>query len=790
MLRNYLKTALRNFRRYKGYTFISISGLSVGLSCCLLILLWVRDEVGIDKFHEKGDRTYQVWRNMVQADGQINTTPGIPQPLELVLENDYPEVEQVALLGWEIENLIERDDKVFREVGRYASPEFFQIFSYPFLIGDPETALNEIHSIVISESLAIKHFGNSWSEEGGALGQVLRFDGREDFVVTGIFQDTGPNSSLQFDWIAPAQEYISRNSWVESWYNGGFRMFLSLTEGSNVDEFSEKIEQEVNENTNYEADEPIFIQKYTDIYLYSQIENGEVSGGRIDYVRILFIVGIFILAIACINFMNLATARSMRRAREIGLRKTMGARKGALGLQFLTESMSIALISVLLALLIVFMILPYFNNLTGKFMFLDFTDPQLLFILTAITIISGLLSGSYPALLLPSFKITNSLKGTLRHSKSANMFRKGLVVFQFAISILLIIGTFVVYGQMDYILNKDLGLDKDRLLTIELEGDMSPNFESYKIELLRIPEVKAVTSISGNPLSYGSSTGGANWEGKNPDDVVEINVMSVNSDFINTMGMDLVQGRDFSVENRMDTAHFLINEVAAKIMGYENAIGKNLSVWGTDGQIIGVVKNFHMDSMYEPIAPLIVRFDPPSSSYLSFIRIQGDTQDALLAIEKVNKNFEPQTPFNYSFLDEEYEQSYRSEITLSTLTNLFAAIALFISCLGLFGLSSYSAEQRSREIGIRKVHGAGVLQLVMMLSRDYTKLIIIAFVISAPIAYYYMQNWLNKFEFSTDLSLGIFLISGITAFLIAGFTISFKSFQAASTNPVDTLSEE
>lgn len=790
MLQNYIKTALRNFLRYKGYTFISISGLSIGIACCLLILMWVRDEVGIDKFHEKGDRTYQVWRNMVQADGQINTTPGIPQPLELVLENDYPEVDQVSLVGWEIENLIERENKVFREIGRYASPEFFKIFSYPFLIGNPETALNDIHSIVISKSLAIKYFGNSWSEENGALGQVLRFDDREDFVVTGIFEDIGPNSSFQFDWIAPAQEYISRNTWVESWYNGGFRIILSLKDGAKVEEFSAKIEQEVNENTNYEADEPIFIQKYTDTYLYSQIENGVVAGGRIDYVRILFIVAIFILVIACINFMNLATARSLRRAREIGLRKTMGARKGALGLQFLTESMSIALFSVLFASLIVSLVLPYFNNLTGKSMILDFTEPQVLSLLIAITLISGFLSGSYPALLLPSFKITNSLKGTLRHSTSANVFRKGLVVFQFAISILLIIGTFVVYRQMDYILNKNLGLDKENLLTIELEGEMSNNFDSYKTELLRIPEVKNVTSISGNPLSYGSSTGGANWEGKNPEDVVEINVMTVNADFIETMGMELVQGRDFSVENRMDTAHFLINEVAARIMGYETAIGKNLSVWGTDGQIIGVVKDFHMDSMYEPIAPLIVRYDPPGSSYLSFIRIQGDTQDALLAIEKVNKTLESKTPFNYGFLDEEYEQSYRSEITLSTLTNLFAAVALFISCLGLFGLSSYSAEQRSREIGIRKVHGAGVLQLVMLLSRDYSKLIIIAFLISAPLAYYYMQNWLNKFEFSTDLSLGIFLISGITAFLIAGFTISFKSFQAASTNPVDTLSED
>ena len=790
MIRNYIKTAFRNFLRYKGYTFISISGLSVGLACCLLILLWVRDETGIDKFHEKGDRIYQIWRNMYQASGQINTTPGIPQPLELVLENDYPEVDQVTLIGWEVDNLFQNGDKIFRETGRYASPEFFQMFSFPFLAGDQKTVLEDIHSVVISENLAIKYFGNNWSDEGVALGKTLRIDNREDFTVTGIFKDTGPNSSLRFDWVLPAQDYINRNSWVESWYNGGFRMFLSLKEGTNLQEFSAKIEQEINEHTNYEANEPIFLQKFTDTYLHSQIENGVPAGGRIDYVRILFIVAIFILIIACINFMNLATARSLRRAREIGLRKTMGARRGALGLQFLTESMLISLVSVILSTLSVYILLPFFNNLTGKTMVLDFSDPQLLLLLVSITIISGFLSGSYPALLLPSFKITNSLKGTIRHSGGANLFRKGLVIFQFATSILLIIGTFVVYRQMEYILGKNLGLDKENLVTIEMESKIARNFESYKTELLRIPEVRYVTSISGNPLSYGSSTGGASWEGKSPDDVVEINVMNVSTDFIKTMGMELIRGRDFSEENRMDTAKFLINEVAADIMGYENPIGRDLSAWGTNGQIIGLVKNFHMDSMYEPIAPLIVKFDPPQSNFMSFIRIQGDTQDALLAIEKVTKSMDPKSPFNYGFMDEQYEQSYRNEITLSTLTNIFAVIALFISCLGLFGLSSYSAEQRSREIGIRKVHGANVMQLVLMLSRDYTKLIVFAFILAAPLAYYYMQNWLDRFEFRTNIGVGIFVISGVSALMIAALTISFKSFQAASANPVDTLSED
>ena len=789
MLQNYIKTAFRNFRRNKGYTFISISGLSVGLACCILILLWVRDEVGMDKFHEKGDRIYMVWRNMVQASGQINTTSGIPQPLELVLENEYSEVDQVTLLGWEMEVLVQNNDKIFREKGRYASPEFLQMFSFPFLAGDANSALDDIHSIAISENLAIKYFGTNW-RESGALGHTLRIANRQDFKVTGIFKDPGSNSSLRFDWLLPAQEYINRNEWVESWYNGGFRILVSLKEGINVEEFTSKIEQEINIHTKYDANEPIFLQKFTDTYLYSKIENGVPAGGRIDYVRILFVVAIFILVIACINFMNLATARSTRRAKEIGLRKVMGARRESLGLQFLTESTAISVVSVILAVLFVYLLIPYFNNLTGKSMTLDFSDPQLLLLLGSITIISSLLSGSYPALLLPSFNIISSLKGTIKHSRGSILFRKVLVIFQFAISILLLIGTLVFYKQLEYILNKNLGLDRDNMVTIEMEGDVARNFESYKTELLRIPEVKSVTSISGNPLSYGRSTGGASWEGKNPDDAVEINVMNVSLDFIKTMGMELRQGRGFSEEYGLDSANFLVNEVAASIMGFDNPIGQNLSVWGTDGQIIGVVKDFHMDSMYEPIAPLIVRFDPPQRNFMTFIKIQGDTQDALLAIEKVTRTMDPKSPFNYGFLDAEYEASYRSEITLSTLTNYFAGIALLISCLGLFGLSSFSAEQRSHEIGIRKVHGAGVTQLVLMLSWDYTRLIVLAFILSAPLAYYYMGNWLGRFEFRTNLDAGIFVFSGIAAFLIAVLTISFKSFQAATANPVKTLKEE
>ena len=578
MLLNYLKTAIRHFQRFKGYTFINITGLTVGLTTSILILLWVNDEVSMDKFHENGDRTYHIWRNMYQADGQINTTPATPQPMELVLENEYPEVDKVTLVSWQMNLLFKKDDKVFRESGRCVSPEFLEIFTFPLIEGDPRTALNEVQSVVISERMAVKFFGSDWAQNQSTLGQSMNIDGQE-YLITGVFEDPPANSSFDFDWLIPAQAYIKDNDWVESWYNGGFRILFTTTIDTDITVLRKKIEQEVNKNTNYEADERLVLQKFTDTYLHSNWDNGEPVGGRIDYVRILFVVALFIMVIACVNFMNLATARATRRTQEVGIRKVMGARKGGLSLQFFMESILVATISIAISVLGASLLLPYFNTLTGKSMFIDYTSPVVWTFLVSVSLITGLLSGSYPALMLPSLKIGSSLKGGIKHSKLAIFFRKGLVVFQFAISVLLIIGTVVVYQQIHFIMNKNLGLDKENLISVQRDGQNPVQFEAYKTELLKFPEVKNVTSMYGSPISYGSSTGGADWEGKNPDDVVEINVMSVSHDFFETMGMEIVDGRPFSEEFK-DSARFIVNQVAADVMGFENAIGKRLSVWG------------------------------------------------------------------------------------------------------------------------------------------------------------------------------------------------------------------
>ncbi len=789
MLRNYVLVALRHARKYKGHTFLNLLSLVIGLASCMLILLWVQSEWNVDKFHEKSDRIIRVWRNMHQSGGEILTTRAVPQPFAVSLRNDYPEVDEVTLVGWDNEQLFRKDDLAYYETGKYVSPEFLRIFSFPLLVGDADLALQDISSIIITESLAEKYFGVHWRSVDILQQGLTVGDRQKEFQISGVIADPGDNSSIDFDWLISAQEYIQRNDWVNSWYNGGFRMCFTLREGADLAPLQDKVLQSINENTNYEADERIFLNKFSDNYLYSTFENGRPVGGRIQYIRILFMIAIFILVIACINFMNLATARSVRRSREVGVRKVLGAQRGSLRHQFFIESFVLSSLAVLLSLVVVWLVLPFFNHVTEKTLSLNFQDPMLWVGLIGVTLVSGALSGFYPALLLPSFKIISSLKGTAKPPRHGVRLREGLVVFQFALSILLIIGTLVVSQQMRFILNKDLGLDKDNIIFFGMSREVGSKMELYKNELLSIPGVQSVTATTGNPLDYGRSSGSAQWAGKDPDEVIEINVMSVDEDFVETMKMDMLSGRNFTAELSTDTSNYLINEVTAGIMGFDDPIDQDLSLWGQTGKVVGVVKNFHMSSMYEPISPLIIRYDP-NSTYMLFVRIQGDLPNTLSSIETTTEELYPGHPFTYEFLDRDFASAYRSEMTINTVANIFAIISILISCLGLFGLSSYSAEQRSREIGIRKVYGASVTRIVGMLSWGYTKLILLAFLLAAPIAAYLMLNWLNTFEFRTDLKVTVFAAAGLVTLAIGALTVCLKSWQAAMMNPVQTLRDE
>lgn len=739
MLKNYFKIALRNALRYKGYTSLNLFGLIVGIASSMLVLLWVQDERNMNGFHENRDKIYRVFRNMKQSNGAVSTSTSVPKPLADLLNEEYSEVDAIASFSWQMDLKLTFGDQSTVEEGNFASPEFLNMFSFPLLVGDKDKALNELNSILISRAAAEKHFGENWKTK--ALGKIFKLE-TGNVAVSGVFENPGPNSTLQFDWLRPVEVYYSANGWVNDWGNGSFGLFLSIADDEKAARVADKVLMEIMDHTadnNAAGDEEVIIQKFTDTYLYSNFDNGVIDGGRIDYVRIMTVVAVFILIVACINFMNLTTARSGRRAKEIGLRKVMGAEKRSISTQFFFEAMLLTVIAVAISALVVVLLLPYFNGLVDKSLVLDFTQVNTWYFLGGLVIIVGSLSASYPALLLPTFGILQSMKGGIKQSGFADFFRKGLVVFQFAISTLLIIGTAVVYKQIDYVLNKDLGLVKENLVAIRLQPGTLQKLETYKTEMLRLPEVSAVTASTGNPLSYGRSTSSARWEGRDPSAGYEVNVIISDEDFIRTTGMEILAGRDFS-EQIQDSTNFIINEVAAGLMGFEDPIGENLSFWGINGKVTGVVKNFHMRNMYEPIAPLIITCIDPSQAAIMLVRIESNTAEVLKSIEEITAELSPGYDFNYEFIDEVYAEGYRSERTVGTLANIFAFISILISSLGLLGLTSYAAEQRSMEIGVRKVHGASIFQILMLLSKDYSRLIILSFILAIPVGYYVMDG--------------------------------------------------
>lgn len=790
MISNYLKIAKRNALRYKGFTALNLLGLIVGIASSMLVLLWVQDEVAMDKFHVQGDQIYQLFRNMKQSGGMVNTTTTIPKPVSDLMISEYPEVDEVALMGWPTDVRFGKGTVVSKAEGRYVTPEFLKMFSYDLLQGDSETALNDLSSLLITEGLALKVFGEEWRNT--AIGASLRVNDEYEAVVTGILKDPGKYSSIKFEWFLPAEAFINKNQWVNDWGNGSFRTYFTTSTEEKSQVIAERLLNEINDHTaenDKAGDEQLIIYKFEDTYLHSNIENGTIDGGRIDYVRIMTVVAFFILVVACINFMNLATARSDRRSKEIGLRKVMGAAKQSIGAQFYFEAFLLTLISVIIALIIVVVTLPFFNQIVDKELVVDFTLSNTWIFLLSVTFTVSFLSGSYPALLLSKFGIIQSLRGSIKQSPMAALLRKGLVVFQFGISTLLIISTAVIYKQIDFMLEKDLGLDKENLIAVSLEGGLSDRLDTYKTELMNLPEVTSVTAASGNPIAYGRSTSSANWTGKNPNEGYEVNLIISDDGFIEGMGMEMLKGRAFSSQLQ-DSTNFIINEVALELMGFDDPIGKDLSFWGIQGKIIGVVKNFHMRNMHEPIAPLIITCFDPSNTSLALIRLQGNINDGLLGVEEVTQKLNGALDFEYNFLNRAYEESYKSEMAVSKLSNIFSVISIFISCLGLFGLSAYTAERRSREIGVRKVHGASIWQILLLLSKDYSKLMLISFLVAVPFAYHYAQQWLENFEFRTTLSADMFLLAGITIFVLGVFTVSTKSFQAAKVNPIKSLKNE
>jgi putative ABC transport system permease protein len=788
MIRNYIITALRNIRRHKGYSFINVTGLAIGLACSFFILLWVQDEMSYDKFLPESDQVYRVMRHTVFG-GRKGTGSSMPKPIAQVLVDEYPEITHTVLMSWEMEMVLTYDHQAFRSDGRYFGSDFFTVFKFPLIVGDPVTALLDPESIAISESLAERHFGSDWREKKDLLGSMINVDHRLNAKLTAIFKDVPANSSLQFEFVIPMQEYIRRNDWVERWDNNGLRLFARLDEGVHPEVVNAKIKDLIDQHVDaWETD--VFLQPYTDMYLWSNFENGVLVGGRIEYVRIFLLIASFIILIASINFMNLATARSTQRAREIGVRKAVGATKLSLSRQFIGESLLTAMIAFVIAMILIFLLLPSFNLLTDKSVHLSLSDPGLWLQFGCLALFTGFLAGSYPALYLSSFSVVSVLRSGVRKKARGGGLRKGLVVFQFIMSIILIIGTLTVYRQLSYIRNKDLGVDRENVVYMAFEGNIRNQFEAFKHELLNQQGIKSVTISSQNPLSVGNNTIGVDWDGKIEGDNTLYSIINTGYDFVETMKIELKEGRVFSREFGTDSTNYIINEKAALSMGMDNPVGQRLAVWGREGSIIGVMKDFHMQSLYSGIEPVILRFDPRSTGIV-FVRIEGgETGTALAALETVYNKFNPEYPLNTRFLDEEFEQTYRSETVIGTLANVFAVLAILIACLGLLGLAAFTAEQRSKEIAIRKVLGSSVLNIIVLLSREFILLVVGAYAVALPIAYYLMSKWLEDFAFHTEISIGILISAGILSVLIAWLNVSYQSIRAAMANPVVSLRSE
>jgi ABC-type antimicrobial peptide transport system permease subunit len=790
MIKNYFKIAWRNLIKNKAHTFINMAGLSVGLACSLLIMLWVQNEVSVDAFHKNKSRLYNVYERRYfdhKISGQYNT-PGV---LAAEMKKVFPEVEYAVSGVYNEENTFMVKNKILKYNGGAADADFFKMFSYPLLQGNAQTALNSPLSVVVSRKMATSFFGSPEA----AMGKTIRFENKKDFTISGVFENLPDNTLEKFEYLINWNAFLIENPSAKEWDNNWPRTTVMLKANANPDLFEKKIAHFLD---NYKTGQKkgvysteLDIQPFADKYLYGNFAGTKFSEGRIEYVKLFSIVAIFILLIASINFMNLTTARSVKRAREIGVRKVVGAMRSVLIKQFIGESLMVTSLAVIISLALLVLLLPLFNQVTQKQIELPFEQVDFWLKLLAITLVTGLVSGSYPALFLSSFNPIKVLKGTLKLDAGTTLFRKGLVVFQFVLSVIMIIGTIVVARQMSFIQSRNLGYDRENLVYMPVEGELKTQYNVFKDEALKMPGIQSITISGSRPTIIDNGTTGVEWSGKDPNNSIRFVQTAIGYDFIKTLKLNLLAGRDFSKDFPTDTAGYIINETAMKRMGYTNPIGQPLSLWGQKGKIIGVIKDFHLNSMREPILPLILWLGQKQGYGSLLIRTEpGKTKEALASLESLSKQINPAFPFNYSFSDEEYQNLYRSEQIVGKLASTFAFLAIFISCLGLLGLAMFTAEQRIKEIGIRKVLGASVSSLFTLLSSEFLVLVIIALLIASPIAWYAMNKWLQGFVYHTQVQWWVFALSGGLIVLIAMATVSFQAARAALINPVKSLRSE
>jgi len=789
MFRNYTVIALRNLLRQKGFSAINIIGLSVGMACSILILLWVRDEVSYNRFNEKADRLYRLVQTQHYVSGPL-TTPCMPGPVTKDLLKDIPEITN-GFMYYVVPAVVNYGDKFFKEDVRLADPALWDMFSFTFLKGDLKHVFDDINSAVITDKFARKYFG-----EEDPIGKVLRINNEHSFKVTGVIRETLTNSTFRFDLCIPF-EYIKNFGFTVDRYGWNtYHSYVELAPGADYRKVNEKIKnflmvKEVDPNE--KVDDPstseidLFLFPLNDIYLHSVTGRG----GNITYVYIFSVIAVFILIIACINFMNLSTARAARRSREIGLRKVSGASRKQIITQFIGESMLITLLAFMVAMSLVYLFLPGFNALAGKTLALDWSNAGLTAGLVGIIIFVGVLSGSYPAFYLSSMQPVAVLKNWPFKGRGSYNFRRILVVFQFTLSISMIICTIVVYRQLAYIDRKDLGMDRENVIFAEMRGKTSESFRELKNIFLQNPSITNVTRASGLPFEIGSNSGGFDWEGRETKDEVLIGFGFTDVDYIKTIGMKMIAGRYFEEGYATDTSSAIVlNEEAARVMGLEDPVGKWVTWNDHRFTVIGIIKDFHFLPMTEEISPLAL-VDAPNWCNTIFVKVNGENMDQAIdymqtAWEKTNPGF----PFEYQSLDASYDELYIEEDRLGKIFRYFSILTILISCLGLFGLAAFMAEQRTKEIGIRKVMGAGISQILTTLSGSFLKWVIIANIIAWPVTYYIMSRWLESYAYHARLAPWIFLLAAVISLFIALVTVSFQTIRAASRNPVNALKYE
>jgi predicted permease len=790
MLRNYLATSIRKFLRHPIYTLINITGLTLGLTCSIFIFLWVTDELSYNRYHKENDRVFKVLENQFSSDGSIVTVDWTSGAFAGALRSDFPEVAHVSRLTWSDTKLFKTGEKTHYEDGNYADGSIFKVLNLSLTEGDLNNPLPDIGSIAISKKMATRYFDHS-----SALGRNLQLNNNEYVTVTAVFEDRPENTTEKFEFILPMERYFKEEG-IDPyrWENQGWlRTFVQLKDPYQLAAMNRKIKGLARKhNPEYRAD--LFLFPLTDWRLYANFENGKPAGGRISYVISFSLVATFILIIACINFMNLSTARAATRAKEVGVRKAAGASRGALIQQFIAESILLAFFALIAALILVHLFLPAFNGFIRKNLTIDYFDPAISGTLLSITLVTGILAGSYPAFFLSAFRPATVLKSHTSTDLKGASLRKALVVFQFSLSMIIIVCAWVVHEQITYMRNKNLGFDKKNLIMIRSNPEIFRSYEGLRNQLLQRSAITSVAYGATDPMAINGGDG-FEWEGKPANDDTFFNMANCDYNYAETFGFTFIAGRNFSRSFPADTANYIITEGAAQKLGFVDPIGRRLWNNSRNGQIIGVIKDFHNLGIRETYQPTILTLGKNDTDFgrwaTVFVRYEpGKTDEALASIREIYKANSPGFPIQFSFLDEDYEQQFRMEIMTSTLSSYFTALAIIISCLGLFGLSLFNTERRKKEISIRKVLGASVSHLVVLLCSDFVRLVVYAIFIAYPISYYLSENFLAGYAYHEQLSAWMFVLPAVAMLIIALSIVGYQSAKAARHNPVDAMRSE